>query len=225
MKYLTWLMYLSSLMCSCFGQDNHKSIQAEKADTLITQTLSGNDAIKRIMDSILKAAGPNAKISIEGADHTKISENETKDLKASSLKIINTYKLDSLILSSDKKFTLLHFWATWCGPCRIEFPDYIKAVEQLNNVTVILISCDYDSEEQRKNVLAVYKKLNTTIPVYINQIYNKTDGMGTEAQRDLIKHFGISSEGGLPFNILIENRSRKVLEAKSSYIETIKNLN
>lgn len=173
------------------------------------------------MDSLLKIAGPNARISIEGSPETKIDSSETKNLVGSELKTLNTAVLDSLIKTSGKKYTLLHFWATWCAPCRKEFPDLVRDVSAATKTDVILISCDYDSEEQRKKVLAVYKKLNTQLPVFINQINDRSDGMGIKSQQELLKHFGSNSKGGLPYNILIENFSRKIITEAVDYKEVI----
>jgi thiol-disulfide isomerase/thioredoxin len=42
-----------------------------------------------------------------------------------------------------KRPLLLHFWATWCSPCRTELPTLIGlAEEQTNDLDVLLVSVD-----------------------------------------------------------------------------------
>jgi len=37
------------------------------------------------------------------------------------------------------KVILVHFWATWCPPCIVEFPDLIKLAESQNKNFIVLI--------------------------------------------------------------------------------------
>lgn len=50
-----------------------------------------------------------------------------------------------LFQPSDKKITVIHFWATWCKPCLEEFPELRKALPKLeNDSTQFLIASDED---------------------------------------------------------------------------------
>lgn len=42
------------------------------------------------------------------------------------------------------EITLVHVWATWCPPCREEFPDLLEAVESYDSrqLELILVSAD-----------------------------------------------------------------------------------
>lgn len=47
---------------------------------------------------------------------------------------------------------VLHFWATWCGPCRREFPELLKEAKALkdDNIIFLTISGDDSKEEAQK---------------------------------------------------------------------------
>jgi len=64
----------------------------------------------------------------------------------SSLKVnkTSTEKILTSIKTSDKQLVMVHVWATWCAPCREEFPELIRVdrLSQASEIDVILVSAD-----------------------------------------------------------------------------------
>lgn len=53
-------------------------------------------------------------------------------------------------LSLEGKVTLLHFWGTWCGACRMEYPELAEATQTLAKnprFTFVPVTCDYGAGE------------------------------------------------------------------------------
>ena len=55
---------------------------------------------------------------------------------------------------------LLHFWASWCAPCLIEFPDLIDlASAQKENLIILAVSTDENSKDIQKFLKRLKKPL------------------------------------------------------------------
>ena len=63
---------------------------------------------------------------------------------------------------SGQNITLLHFWATWCGPCVMELPELDKlAVDYAGkNLTILTISEDDDGAPAVDKFLAEHPQIS-----------------------------------------------------------------
>lgn len=78
-------------------------------------------------------------------------------------KAINAAELKSLAKPTNGKPILINFWATWCGPCRVEFPELVK------------IDADYRHRDLNFIVVSVddFGLIDTVVPEFLAS-YNST---------------------------------------------------
>ena len=86
-----------------------------------------------------------------------------------NVSLIDSVKLNKLIVENNGKVLLINVWATWCVPCVEEMPDLIKLNNSFKseNVRVMGISIDYPEEIQSK-IIPFIKKNNINFPVFVN---------------------------------------------------------
>ena len=105
------------------------------------------------------------------------SQNKTPEQKTSGVeKTVSSDQIqmidvdgDSLlqvIRAADAKVKIVNVWATWCQPCREEFPDLLKAYEQTRDKGVQLILVCADFPEQREAARKFLADHGNDFPTY-----------------------------------------------------------
>ena len=70
------------------------------------------------------------------------------------------------------KIVLLNFWATWCGPCRIEIPALVKLRSEYESseIAVIGVSLDRGPSEQVQKMLGEFiDRYNINYPIILDK--------------------------------------------------------
>jgi|SoiMethySBSTD1v2_1073268.scaffolds.fasta_scaffold501410_2 thiol-disulfide isomerase/thioredoxin len=118
------------------------------------------------------------------------------------VKLVDEIGLKGLLVPKDKPL-LVNFWATWCEPCREEFPDLVKLDNEFKGkIDFITISLDdpADIEGPVKRFLAGMK---AQMPAYVLKAADEAAVIPT-----------VSKEwaGGMPFTILYHPKGNAVYE-------------
>jgi thiol-disulfide isomerase/thioredoxin len=114
---------------------------------------------------------------------------------------IDAAGLKQTIAREKGRVVLVNFWATWCVPCREEFPDLSKLQARHRTAGLALVGVSTDFAKQRS---AVEKFLAEERPTFPN--YWKKSG-GDEA---FIEAVDPDWGGELPFSVLYDRAGRKV---------------
>ncbi|HEY8820303.1 MAG TPA: TlpA disulfide reductase family protein [Dehalococcoidia bacterium] len=64
------------------------------------------------------------------------------------------------------KTVLINFWATWCGPCRKEFPELVKLVQQQGDRGLVVLAVDVS--ESRDDVARFAQEFGATFPIVLD---------------------------------------------------------
>lgn len=99
------------------------------------------------------------------------------------------------------KITLVDFWASWCGPCRIKHPELIKLKKKFENENFDIVGVSID--DKKKNWLKAIEKDSLNWTNLIDKDKQVNDELGIQA---------------IPFNYLIDENGI-VLGVNLSIIE------
>lgn len=119
--------------------------------------------------------------------------------------------LEKIIKERSGKVLLLNIWATWCIPCREEFPDLVKIASKFSKdkVEVIGISIDYP-EEIKSKIIPFLKKQKVNFTNYVS---------GFKNDEQLIDFVNKDWNGALPATIIYgkDGIMHSFMEGKKTY--------
>jgi thiol-disulfide isomerase/thioredoxin len=108
-------------------------------------------------------------IFIFGLEISAQSETDSK------IKIINVSDLKHILKEGKGSAILINVWATWCEPCREEFPDLVALSEKYKkDIRFISISAD-DVADLESKVVPFLKNQNAQFENYLLEVIEPED--------------------------------------------------
>lgn len=76
-------------------------------------------------------------------------------------------QLKNLVKNESTNYRLINVWATWCGPCVVEFPSFVDMHRMYRNREFEMISISLDELERKQNALNFLVKKQASMKNYI----------------------------------------------------------
>jgi peroxiredoxin len=89
----------------------------------------------------------------------ELAEIEAKPVK---IQTASAADLKTLRQNGSGKLLLVNFWATWCGPCRTEMPDFQTIYRMYGHRAFDMVTVSINYPDERSGVLAVLNNLHAT---------------------------------------------------------------
>lgn len=132
-------------------------------------------------------------------------------LWGASLPTLNEEQVTKVLDQHRGKLVVFNFWATWCGPCREEFPDLVRLYNE-NQDRLVLVSVSMDEPEDSAQVVSFLKEQKATFPAYLRDF------------KDFQKFVNAVDPdwgGGIPATVIFDRTGKRVYghEGKLTYAE------
>jgi thiol-disulfide isomerase/thioredoxin len=126
-----------------------------------------------------------------------------------TLDTIGVGGVTSLVKNNSDKLRLINVWATWCGPCTAEFPDFIRLGRIYVQRDFEFISISADDTENKDKALKFLKNKQSSGTNYL---------FAEDDKYKLIEAIDPKWQGALPYTLLVEPGG-KVIYAKQGAID------
>ena len=128
-----------------------------------------------------------------------------------TLELINKKGVKDLVANDSDKLRLINVWATWCGPCKAEFPDLVTMHRMYRKRDFELVTISADLPERKKKALEFLNEQHASCKNYLFE---------GENEYELGEALDAKWQGALPYTLLVAPGG-KVLFRKQGKLEPL----
>jgi len=189
-----------------------------RIDDAEVKTVKSHDA-RNALDALLAGKSvPVEKTRVFGCS-TKWAEKQDDakralakwDAEPVTLEPLDEAGLTKLVKNDTKKLLLINVWATWCGPCVAELPEFVTMNRMYRRRPFQLVTINLDDPQKDDETLKVLKEKHVAATNYRSAIKDR-DRFADLLDKDW--------PGPVPYTLLIEPGG-KVLYRKSGAVEPL----
>ena len=92
------------------------------------------------------------------------------------------------------KVVVVNFWATWCGPCKAEMPEFTKVYAEYRDRGVEFVGAANEARSERDKVQDFVRRLQIQFPIWL------------EASLDHLEAFKVGP--GIPATVVVDQQGR-----------------
>lgn len=125
------------------------------------------------------------------------------------LELIDDIGIKALLENDTDNLLLINVWATWCGPCITEMPDFVEINRMYRGRDFELITISADRPDKKTKAHEFLKKIQVSNK---NYIYNSDD------KYQLIEAIDPEWQGALPYTLLVEPGGKVVYRVQGPIV-------
>lgn len=188
-----------------FDDSDVKTVKSHDAINAVEAVLAG----KPVPVETTRVFGCSTKWSDKREDAKKSLAKW--DAESVSIEPLDLAGAAALAKNSGEKYTLINLWATWCGPCVAELPEFVEMNRMYRKRPFRMVSISLDDPEKRAAALKMLDEVHLSSTNYILKAEDK-DKFAEALDREW--------PGPIPYTLLIAPGG-KVVYRKSGPIEPL----
>jgi peroxiredoxin len=139
-------------------------------------------------------------------------ELEAMEKEPVALQSAGVQTIKTLVANDTPKMLLINVWATWCGPCLAELPEFVTMNRMYRNGNFELVTISADDPDRKAKVLADLQERRVAARNYIFDNKDK-DALANALDAEW--------PGGLPYTILVAPGG-KILQRQMGQVDSMK---
>jgi thiol-disulfide isomerase/thioredoxin len=136
---------------------------------VLAALLIGAGILYNSLSGQVQAGGLAAQPAASEKSEEATASTEAPDYSAPDFTVVDWDGNERKLSEFEGKPVILNFWASWCGPCKSEMPDFDEAYAQYGDqIHFVMVNCTDGGRETVDTAKAFIQEAGYSFPVYFD---------------------------------------------------------